>query len=88
MFTITAVSIENNVLVSTVTLQMDDGEPLVVTVPVKLPKDANTVLSAIATRESLEKAKYNAAPLLEPIKAELEAKVMGKMQDASALVKE
>lgn len=54
---------------------MDDKSIVEVCVPVKFPKTEQAVLDAIAYREALEKAKYNAAPTLTVIKAALDARI-------------
>lgn len=78
MYTINSVDIENDKLVAHVTITMKDTSELAVTVPVKLPPDAETVLKAIDYRESLEVAKYDAAPILNVVKAEIEEKFTAK----------
>lgn len=87
MFTINSVTIENDVLVSNVTLEMDDKSTLIVNVPVKFPQTTKEVLAAILAREANEKAKYNAAPTLTVVKSTLDKDFVSKAQD-SALIKE
>ena len=87
MFTINSVSIENDIMVSNVTLVMDDKSTLVVNVPVKFPQSHKEVLAAILYRETLEKLKYNAAPTLTVVKATLDTDYVSKAQN-SAVVKE
>lgn len=77
MFTINSVEIENNKIVSNVSLEMKDKSILIVTVPVENPKDKEEVLAAIRYREKLENDKYDAAPVLTTLKAELDASIVG-----------
>ena len=79
MYQINSVGIEIDKIVSNVTLFFKDGQELVVTVPVKLPQSKADVIAAIEYRERLENEKHDAAPILEPIKAELEAKSVGRL---------
>ena len=87
MYTINSISIENDVLVSHVSITMKDGHALAVTVPVKLPKTKDDVLAAIGVREKLEIAKYDAAPTLSVVKADLERESVGKAMTSIEAVK-
>lgn len=80
-YTIDSVDIEIDKIVPRVTITFDDGHRLEIVQPVKLPQTAEDVLKAIDYRHGLEVAKYNAAPLLTTVKAELEAKCVGKASD-------
>jgi hypothetical protein len=80
MYTINEISIGNDVLVANVTLTFANKETLIVNVPVKFPKDKETVIAAVEYREKLEVAKHDAAPTLTAIKQELDESVVGKVQ--------
>lgn len=84
MFTINSTTIENDVLVANVTLEMADKSKLIVNVPVKFPKTKEDVINAVIYRESLETVKYEAAPTLTVIKEELDTHVVGVAQTAKA----
>lgn len=87
MYTINSVDIENDVLVARCTITFKDNYTLDVTVPCKLPKDSEEVLRAIDYRYGLEVAKYDAAPTLTTIKADIEGKFMGKASTEFVRVK-
>jgi hypothetical protein len=72
MYKINSTEIQNDVLAANVTIIQDDSTELVVTVPVKTPKNKASVIAAIEYREGLERAKYNAAPVLTAIKGEID----------------
>jgi hypothetical protein len=80
MFTINEISILGDKLVCNVTLQMADKTERVVNVPVKA-KTKEEVISAIKAREALEKSTYEAAPLLNAIKVELEISHLAKAME-------
>jgi hypothetical protein len=75
MYKINSTTIENDVLVTNVTIIMEDGYELVCNVPVRFPKSKDEVFAAINARESAEMKKYDAAPVLEGIKAEIDGHV-------------
>jgi hypothetical protein len=82
MYTVNEITIEGDMLVANVTLIVGKGEELVVTVPVRFPKDKETVLAAIEQREKNENVKYDAAPILTALKVDLDATIVGKAQTA------
>ena len=75
MYKINSIDIELNVVNVNVTVIQKDGTELVCNVPVKAPKTKEDVILAIEQREAAEVLKYESAPGLEAIKAELEPSI-------------
>ena len=75
MYRINDVTIDHDTLVANVTIILDAKTELVVNVPVLYPKDEATVLAAIDQREVNELKKFDSAPILTAIKAQLDEKV-------------
>ena len=87
MFTVNMTTIENDTLIANVTLHLDEKTDLEVNVPVLYPKTKDEMLDAIIRREVNEQKKFNAAPVLIAIKAEMDETVVAKLSDGKVLVK-
>ena len=83
-YKINFMEIENDRLNVNTTIIMKDGAEIVCNVPVLYPKTKDEVLLAITQREAAEIKKYDAAPVLEAIKTELEP-MIGKVQTVTAV---
>ena len=86
MFTINSTTIENDTLVANVTLHLDEKTDLEVNVPVLYPKSKDEMLDKIIQREINEQKKFNAAPVLTAIKAEMDATVVAKLSDGKVVI--
>jgi len=87
MFTVNMTTIENDTLIANVTLHLDEKTDLEVNVPVLYPKSKEEMLNAIIQREINEQKKFNAAPVLIAIKAEMDETVVAKLSDGLVVVK-
>jgi hypothetical protein len=87
MFTINSTTIENDTLIANVTLHLDEKTDLEVNVPVLYPKTKEEMLEAIMQREINEQKKFNAAPVLNAIKAEMDETVVAVKLDGKAMVR-
>ena len=87
MYTINLVTIENDTLVANVILHLDAKTNLEVNIPVLYPKSKAEMLDAIIQREINEQKKFNAAPVLTAIKAEMDETVVAKLSDGLVVVK-
>lgn len=87
MFTINSTTIENDTLVANVTLHLDKNTDLEVNVPVLYPKSKDEMLDAIIQREINEFKKFNAAPVLVAVKADMDKTFVGKKSDGKVVVK-
>ena len=87
MFTVNMTTIENDTLIANVTLHLDEKTDLEVNVPVLYPKTKDEMLDAIIQREKNEIKKFDSAPVLTAIKAEMDATVVAKLSDGKAVVK-
>ena len=87
MFTVNMITIENDTLIANVTLHLDAKTDLEVNVPVLYPKSKEEMLNAIIQREINEQKKFNAAPVLTAIKAEMDETVVAKLSDGLVVVK-
>jgi hypothetical protein len=87
MFTINSTTIENDTLVANVTLHLDEKTDLEVNVPVLYPKTKEEMLEAIIQREINEQKKFDSAPVLIAIKADMDATVVAVKLDGKVVVK-
>ena len=79
MYTVNEITIDGDVLTANVTYTFDKTS-VICNVPVKFPKDKETVIAAIEAREAAEFTKWDAAPILTALKTDLDATVVGKTQ--------
>jgi hypothetical protein len=75
-YTIREVLVELDKLVCRVDIELTKDNILTVTVPVKDPKTKTEVITAIEYRVGLEQTRFTAAPVLNAIKADLDATVV------------
>jgi len=80
-YTINAVTIDGNTLVTNITVALDEKTEVVCNVPLVYPKTEADVLAAIDQRVKNEQIKFDAAPVLTAIKTALDLRV-GKVQTA------
>jgi flagella basal body P-ring formation protein FlgA len=86
MYTINSTTIENDTLIANVTIHLDAKTDLEVNVPVLYPKSKEEMINAIIQREANEQKKFDSAPILTAIKAEMDGTVVGKKSDGKTVV--
>jgi hypothetical protein len=75
-YTIREVLVELDKIVCRVDIELAKDNNLTVTVPVKDPKAKADVIAAVEYRVGLEQTKFTAAPVLNAIKADMDATVV------------
>jgi hypothetical protein len=88
MFVINSVRAMTDTLVTTVTYTLTDGTQIVVDVPVFRPQSKDEIMEALKNREITEQSQYDAAPLIQEIKDEMDKKAVGKtfVKDAEGVL--
>jgi predicted PP-loop superfamily ATPase len=88
MFVINSVRAMTDTLVTTVTYTLTDGTRIVVDVPVFRPQSKDEIMEALKNREITEQSQYDAAPLIQEIKDEMDKEAVGEtfVKDAEGVL--